>query len=81
LSPVSPLDKIFCAPDALPRPLCIFLDETLKYLQYRRELLEALRESQRLGRKLVLATATDTQGAREEAERLGLFEAVHVYTN
>ena len=77
----APLDKIFCAPDALARPLCVFLDETLKYLQYRRSLVEALRESQRLGRKLVLATAADTQGTREAAERLNLFDAVHVYTN
>lgn len=75
------LDKVLCAPDALLRPLCVFLDETLRYLEYRRELLEALRESQRLGRKLVLATAADTQNAREETKRLGLFDTVHVYSS
>ena len=46
-------------------------------LPYRRDLLEALRESRQCGRKLVLATAADRKIAERVAQYLGLFDAVH----
>jgi 4-hydroxybenzoate polyprenyltransferase len=55
----------------------VILDQNLKYLPYRRGLLEPLRECQQLGRKLVLATPADLQTVTEITEQLGLFAEVH----
>lgn len=68
---------VFCNSDALSRPLCVLLDGTLKYLPYRRGLLESLRQCQRLGRKLVLATALEPADVEDLAKTLSLFDTVH----
>ena len=77
MSPAPTLKAVFCDSASLSRPLCVDLDGTLKSLPYRLELLEALRESRRLGRKLVLVTGADQATAERIAEHLGLFDAVH----
>jgi len=45
-------------------------------LPYRPEVLEFLREQKQLGRRLVLATASNDRIAKSVAEHLGLFDAV-----
>jgi 4-hydroxybenzoate polyprenyltransferase len=70
-------DSLFCDSAAIARPLCVSLDGVLASLPHRRELLDELRECRRLGRMVVLATATAHDTARRVAEELDLFDAVH----
>lgn len=59
----------------------MLLGTNLKYLPYRVELLEALRDGQRRGLRLVLASDADPATAERIAEQLGLFETVHLVEN
>jgi len=72
------LKTLFSDPSSLNRPLCVDFDGTLKSLAFRWELLDALREAHRLGRKLVFLASNENGPAKHLAEALELFDEYQV---
>ena len=77
MSPASSMMQALYDTAVLSRPLCLDIGGTLKYLAYRPELLDALREVHERGRKIVLVTPLDADSLQQTAAPLELFDAVH----